>query len=235
MSYDIDTKIKHATLLSSVEDSGFQIEVTEDKKQEILELNFTCPDHPGLFSRLSGACAVAGLTIVDAKLAITKDGMALDVLRLQEPERENFPDKARVKRLIATIKSVLQGDILPPDRLADVPFSRRVNAFNVVNNVTIDNELSSHSTVIEVSGLDRPGLLYALAKTLFNLNVTIVSARAVTFGERAVDVFYVQDLTGEKIKRKSKLTAIMDGLEMVLANQSNPKRAKPAKQGRKAA
>jgi UTP:GlnB (protein PII) uridylyltransferase len=46
------------------------------------------------------------LTIVDAKLAITKDGMALDVLRLQEPERENFPDKARVKRLIATIQSV---------------------------------------------------------------------------------------------------------------------------------
>ena len=84
LSYDIDTKIKHATLLSSVEDSGFQIEVTEDKKHEILELNFTCPDHPGLFSRLSGACAVAGLTIVDAKLAITKDGMALDVLRLQE-------------------------------------------------------------------------------------------------------------------------------------------------------
>ena len=101
--------------------------------------------------------------------------------------------------------------------------------------MTIDNELSSHSTVIEVSGLDRPGLLYALAKTLFNLNVTIVSARAVTFGERAVDVFYVQDLTGEKIKRKSKLTAIMEGLEMVLANQSKPKRAKPAKQGRKAA
>jgi [protein-PII] uridylyltransferase len=111
----------------------------------------------------------------------------------------------------------------------------------------IDNDLSSHSTVVEVSGLDRPGLLYALAKTLFNLNVTIVSARAVTFGERAVDVFYVQDLTGEKITRKSKLTAIMDGLQMVLANQSKPRRvdqskqakssksAKQAKQGRKAA
>ena len=110
--------------------------------------------------------------------------------------------------------------------------------------MTIDNDLSSHSTVIEVSGLDCPGLLYALAKTLFNLNVTIVSARAVTFGERAVDVFYVQDLTGEKITRKSKLTAIMDGLQMVLANQSEPPRAKqskqakptkPSKQGRKAA
>ena len=244
LSYDIDTKIKHAALLSKVEGSGFQAEVTEDKKQDVLELNFTCPDHPGLFSRLSGACAVAGLTIVDAKLAITKDGMALDVLRLQEPERESFPDKARVKRLIATIQSVLHGEILPPDRLADVPFSRRVNAFKLANNVTIDNDLSSHSTVIEVSGLDCPGLLYALAKTLFNLNVTIVSARAVTFGERAVDVFYVQDLTGEKITRKSKLTAIMDGLQMVLANQSEPPRAKqskqakptkPSKQGRKAA
>jgi UTP:GlnB (protein PII) uridylyltransferase len=52
----------------------------------------------------------------------------------------------------------LHGEILPPDRLADVPFSRRVNAFKLVNNVMIDNDVSSHSTVVEVSGLDRPGI-----------------------------------------------------------------------------
>lgn len=232
LTYDPEVRLKHAALLSRTDPDGFEIEIVEDKKQDVLELHFACQDHPGLFSRLSGACAVAGLNIVDARLATTRDGMALDVLRLQKPAREDFPDKARIKRLVATIRSVLQGEILPPDRLAATPASKRISAFRPVNNVMIDNEVSSHSTVIEISGLDRPGLLYALAKTLFGLNVTIVSARAVTFGERAVDVFYVQDLTGAKITRNSKLTAVREALGGVLDSQSGNA---PDKAGRKAA
>ena len=54
--------------------------------------------------------------------------------------------------------------------------------------------------MIEVSGLDRPGLLYELTTALGRLNLNIASAHVATFGERAVDVFYVTDLTGTKIR-----------------------------------
>ena len=49
------------------------------------------------------------------------------------------------------------------------------------------------------NGLDRIGLLYDLTEALFGLNLNIASAHITTFGERAVDVFYVTDLTGAKI------------------------------------
>ena len=53
--------------------------------------------------------------------------------------------------------------------------------------------------MLEVAGLDRPGLLYELTAALSKLNLNIGSAHIVTFGEKAVDAFYVTDLTGAKI------------------------------------
>jgi len=53
--------------------------------------------------------------------------------------------------------------------------------------------------VIEVSGLDRPGLLYELTTAISKLNLNIASAHVSTFGERARDVFYVTDLLGAQI------------------------------------
>ncbi len=76
------------------------------------------------------------------------------------------------------------------------PAKERARTFHVAPEVSIDNTLSSRQTVVEVSGLDRPGLLYDLTTTLGKLNLNIASAHVATFGEKAVDVFYVTDLTG---------------------------------------
>ena len=65
--------------------------------------------------------------------------------------------------------------------------------------VTINNGWSNRYTMMEVTGLDRPGLLFELTATLSKLNLNIASAHVATFGERVVDVFYVTDLFGAKI------------------------------------
>ena len=62
--------------------------------------------------------------------------------------------------------------------------------------------------VVEVSGLDRQGLLFDLTSQLSALNLNIVSAHIATFGERAVDVFYVTDLTGAKVTSAARQNAI---------------------------
>ena len=66
--------------------------------------------------------------------------------------------------------------------------------------------------MIEVSGLDRPGLLYDLTNTISRLNLNIASAHIATFGERAVDVFYVTDLTGAKVTSPQRVAAIRKAL-----------------------
>jgi [protein-PII] uridylyltransferase len=83
-----------------------------------------------------------------------------------------------------------------------------VAEFPVAPEVTVDNSLSNTYTVVEVSGLDREGLLFDLTNAISKLNLNIASAHVTTFGERAVDAFYVTDLTGAKIVSPQRQIAI---------------------------
>src|SRR3546814_9257972 len=75
----------------------------------------------------------------------------------------------------------------------------RAEAFRVAPSVFVDNNASNRFTVVEVNAQDRPALLNQLAYALFQSKVTVHSAHVATYGERAVDTFYVTDLIGDKI------------------------------------
>ena len=95
------------------------------------------------------------------------------------------------------------------DRLHAKPNARpRADAFAIEPAALIDNRASNRYTVIEVNARDRPALLYALAHALFQAKVMIHSAHIATYGERAVDVFYVADLTGDKIISAARLKTL---------------------------
>ncbi|HTO85719.1 MAG TPA: ACT domain-containing protein, partial [Methylomirabilota bacterium] len=81
-----------------------------------------------------------------------------------------------------------------------------------VPRVLIDNNASATHTVIEVNGRDRPGLLYRLTSVLSDLKLQISSAKISTFGQRAVDAFYVKDQFGLKIEAEPRLKAIRSQL-----------------------
>ena len=76
----------------------------------------------------------------------------------------------------------------------------------------INNAWSDRYTMVEVTGLDRPGLLFELTTTISKLNLNIASAHVATFGERVVDVFYITDLFGAKITSPTRQTAIKRAL-----------------------
>ena len=78
--------------------------------------------------------------------------------------------------------------------------------------MAIDNTLSSRFTVVEVAGLDRRGLLYALTSVFSQLDLNIASAYIATFGEKAADVFYVTDLAGRKIGDAARKAAVRDAI-----------------------
>jgi [protein-PII] uridylyltransferase len=81
----------------------------------------------------------------------------------------------------------------------------------------INNGWSGRYTMVEVTGLDRPGLLFELTATLSKLSLNIASAHVATFGERVVDVFYVTDLLGAKIASPTRAAAIRRTLLQLFA------------------
>ena len=90
---------------------------------------------------------------------------------------------------------------------------QRIKAFTVEPRVIIDNEASATHTVIEVNGRDRPGFLHIVTRALTRCSLQIASAHITTYGERAVDVFYVKDLFGLKIVNQDKLKQVAETVE----------------------
>ncbi len=212
LSHDADTAARHARLMREADRAGQPLAVAtrSDRFRAVSEVTVYTPDHPGLFARLAGAIAVSGGNIVDAKISTTIDGHALDTFFVQDAEGGAFERPDRLARLSATIQGVLSGEIRLKGAIAPekpgVPSRARV--FTVEPVVLVDNNASNTWTVIEVNGRDRPGLLYEVTKALYDLSLTIGSAHVATYGERAVDVFYVRDLTGMKVVHKGRLAAI---------------------------
>ena len=62
--------------------------------------------------------------------------------------------------------------------------------------------------MIEVEGLDRPGLLYDVTLAIFDSGLSISSAIVATYGERAIDVFYVRDGFGHKIIHPDRMASV---------------------------
>ncbi len=166
-------------------------------------------DHPGLFYRIAGAIHVAGGNIIDARIHTTRDGMAVDNFLVQDPFGRPFDESGQLSRLKTAIEDALANRGKLADRLVAKPLPRtRAEAFDIVPNALVDNKASNRFTVVEVNARDRPALLNQLANALFQSKVTIHSAHVATYGERAVDTFYITDLTGDRITAPARLKTL---------------------------
>jgi len=210
LAFDDAAHERHARLMADADAKGelFSLAAESNDFRSVTEIVLFTPDHPGLFSQLAGAVSISGGTIVDAKAFTTTDGFALDVFSVQDAEGGTFGDAARVERLRQSIERTLRGEVYPRRAIAQRPAKKRSSAFRVTPRVNFDNEASSSATVVEVEGLDRPGLLYEVTDALFQSGLSISSAMVSTYGERAVDVFYVRDGFGHKVRHEDRLKSV---------------------------
>jgi [protein-PII] uridylyltransferase len=229
LKVDLPRKIRQARFIKAGEDAGHKlaINVGFDEARGVTELTIFAMDHPWLLSIIAGACASAGANIVDAQIYTTTDGRALDTIAISREYDRDEDEGRRATRIGEMIEDVLEGKLRLPDAVARRSSRVKLNkAFVVEPEVSINNQWSELYTVIEVSGLDRPGLLYQLTTTLSKLNLNIASAHVATFGERARDVFYVTDLLGAQITAPTRQAAIRSALLHLLSNDEAV--AKPA-------
>src|SRR5499427_4435617 len=230
LKVELPRKIRQARFIHASEQEGHKlaINVGFDEARSVTELTIFAADHPWLLSIIAGACASAGANIVDAQIYTTTDGRALDTIAISREYDRDEDEGRRARRIGEIIEQVLEGKLRLPEAVARRAAARtgKVRPFTVEPEVTINNQWSELYTVIEVSGLDRPGLLYQLTTALSKLNLNIASAHVATFGERARDVFYVTDLLGAQINAPTRQAAIKSALLHLLSSEDAA--AKPA-------
>ena len=218
LAFDEDELERHARLMTKADADQKLLALAAETNhfRAVTDIIVYTPDNAGLFSQFAGAIAMAGASIVDAKAYTTSDGFALDVFSVQDAEGEAFGDAERLKRLRQSIEKTLRGEIRPRQMLTRKLPRGKASAFSIKPKILFDNEASRIATVIEVECLDRPGLLYDITHAIFEAGLSISTAMVATYGERAIDVFYVRDGFGHKIMHPTRLEAVERRLKAAL-------------------
>ncbi len=216
LGLNTETQKIFAQLGEQLESNEIQTQIVTDQNRDASRACFLIEDHPGIFSRLAGAIALTGANVIDAKTYTTSDGFATAVFWLQNSDGAPF-EKSRLKKLNSNIIQSLKGTIITKNALEQRgKIKKRERDFIVPTTITFDNDGSDIYTIIEIDTRDRLGLLHDLAKTLSNNNITIVSAIIATYGEQAVDTFYVKDLFGLKLYSEQKRKDLAEKIKLAI-------------------
>jgi [protein-PII] uridylyltransferase len=229
LTVDLPDQLRHAEFIREADaaDKKLATMVKTHEFEAVTEVTVLAQDHPRLLSVIAGACAAAGGNIVDAQIFTTSDGRALDTILISREFDRDEDERRRAERVGRLIEDVLSGKSWLPEMIEKRAKPKRgAKAFRIPPLAEIRNTLSNRFSVIEVEGLDRPGLLSEITRTLSDLSLDIASAHITTFGEKVIDTFYVTDLTGQKIDSPSRTATIHKRLIDTLEGNASERNGK---------
>ncbi|WP_284258742.1 [protein-PII] uridylyltransferase [Acidocella aquatica] len=217
LGFDPESIERHARMIRDAKQRSAPLTVHAEPlpARAVTEVVVYTADHAGLFSRIAGALAIAGASIVDARIHTLTDGMALDTFWIQDANGGPYDAPHRLARLSSLIEQALSGRLRLEAEIRKATRSLipgRMRAIHVPPRVVVDNRASNRHTVVEVNGRDRPGLLHDVTSAISAQGLQIASAHVTTYGVRAVDVFYVKDVFGMKVENERKLNQLRNAL-----------------------
>jgi len=171
-------------------------------------------DQPLLFARICGYFGSIQYNIFDAKIHTTRHGYALDTFQVMGTDREQH-----YREMITRIEYELSREL---DAQGPLPapisgrVSRRVRHFPIIPEVHILADEKGQYHVMSIIAGDRPGLLYGIARVLGRYDISLYTAKIVTLGERAEDVFVI---SGEALARPKTVIQVESDVLAVLQPQ----------------
>jgi len=219
VSTPAETIVQHVQLVAGLKGRPLATKHTHHLDLGFSELMVCTHSRAGNFAKIAGTLAANKLNILGAQIYTRNDGLALDTLQIESLEKKPILDERVWQRLNEELYAVLaEGrDITyrPPRTI----FARKERAVPVPTVIEVNNRISDMYTVIDVTTQDRLGLLSLITTTLFELGINIHLAKVSTEATRAIDVFYVTDLAGEKIVDEGAIDSIHSRLRQALASE----------------
>jgi [protein-PII] uridylyltransferase len=196
---DSDTESEH----------GF-VDVRKQPDGDGIQAVFYAPQKKHTFAHGTAELGELGMTIMDARIEPLRNGYSLDTYIFMELDKRVHVDESRMSKIRRTLTRVLTAS---DEQTAAVtrPAPRQVRMFTTKTVIDFSEDNANRRTVIELVAGDRPGLLSDVGRVFLELGINIDAAKIMTIGERAEDVFYVSDGSGNPLNEESR-TALRESL-----------------------
>ena len=146
-------------------------------------------DQKDLFARVCGYFESRSLSILDARIHTTRHGYALDTFLVTDNGRS-----PHYRELLSQIEHELAEWIGKQHELPTPVkgrMSRQSRHFPVAPSVHLQPDERGPRYLLSVTATDRLGLLYSIARVLAQHKLVVHTAKVLTLGERAEDVFLI--------------------------------------------
>jgi [protein-PII] uridylyltransferase len=229
----VNKLLKSITATDSVGSLRPVIDWKDDLNRSLTVVNVVTWDRAGLFYKLAGAFSVAGLNILGAKVISRTDHIAIDTFYVVEPGRGVVQNSAVQESFAKIIESALVSNSdLYPEIVAQAKkiaatrylYSKGGETLHSSFPPTVDvyHEISMQRTIVEVQARDQIGLLYRLAKAIFDFGFDITFARIGTERGVAIDTFYIESANHEPIEDSDRLQKLRTALNEVITPSQVP-------------
>ncbi|MHB8954157.1 MAG: [protein-PII] uridylyltransferase [Pirellulaceae bacterium] len=175
---------------------------------------------PGIFHKLTGALTGKGLQILAAEIHTLADELVLDRFYVEDSDYVGEPPVARTQDVCSALVKALtvNADKLPAFRQlwGTGRGSAAANFAELPTRIRFDDSTSDRFTIITIFTYDRRGLLYSIARILFECGLVVHVAKIATYLDQVVDAFYVTNTKGQKIHSQEQLAEIRQRLTAAL-------------------
>jgi [protein-PII] uridylyltransferase len=228
--------IDHWRLYESLGSGLFRAGVAHYPSRGFSELTVCTYDTEGLFVRLCGVLSARNLGIVSARIVtLAGRGIAIDTFRVDHANEDvDVLDPEVWAELRNDIEHVLADEldvaemVDTAERSRPVPASIRRARKRARTAVEIDNVVSRKFSVIEMYAADRRGLLFRVANAIYDCGLTIHIAKINTHVNQVLDVFYVTDARGKKIRSEALKQRVVEAIRSQIIDEDGSPAVQPA-------
>ena len=130
------------------------------------------------------------MTIMDARIVPLENGYSIDTYVFMEQDERIDIDESRMSRIRHSLTQVLAAS---DDNIKKVTRAapRKARMFKTKTRVEFGADTTDEQASLELITADRPGLLSRVGQVFIDQGINITSAKIMTIGERAEDVFCI--------------------------------------------